>query len=218
MEARRAEEEEARRARERAAAEERAREQERVRVELERAQEEKRSRIEHVLVIEIDFYIRTRRAFDSRSPMDYKCSAASILQSADVREALELYNDYYDPGYTLLEFISEKPDRFVFSLVGELVGVKCLTPFQGGNRHRVFGYFKCGGCQRFWKSAATWKNKWQQCQKCDRKCYPYQQHPLLNSGESEGEDAETRRPHDMSRCQKCQELGEICVPHIYYSM
>ena len=28
---------------------------------------------------------------------------------------------------------------------------------------------------------------------------------------------QNKRPHDMKRCQKCRELGRICVPSMYYS-
>lgn len=76
----------------------------------------------------------------------------------------------------------------------------------------MFGYFRCG-CGKRWNSAATWKDKWQKCRLCEAEVYPHEQHPLESRDNEEPVD---RRPHDMARCQKCSDMGRLCMPDVYY--
>ena len=184
--------------------------------EYERFLEEQRElaasrRIVKELVDDIDFYIRTRANFDSRNPLAYKCSCSSIRQDQNVVASLQDLNDY--GTISLLNFIQQR-DEFISNYSGTQISVKYKTPFQGENSHRVFGSFKCNNCHREWSSASTWKDKWQKCQGCESKCYPYTQHVLDRNDDTNNDD---RRPHQMNRCQKCIELGTLCVPSMFYS-
>jgi hypothetical protein len=164
------------------------------------------------LVIQIDLHIRTRRRFDCRDPLSYKCSMSSVCEDSEVVAAFSDYLAFR--GSSLLQFVVSRNDRFVVENIDK-IGVVCLTPFQGAASHRVFGYFKCSQCKKRWHSASTWRNKWQKCQSCESKCYPYQQHPLLIG---DHDNNESLRPHDMGRCQRCQELGQLCAPSRFYSL
>jgi hypothetical protein len=185
------------------------------RTELRRVEMQMQLETESVerLVIQIDLYIRTRQRFDCRDPRSYKCSISSLFEDSEVVDALSDYMTFF-PGSTLLQFVVSRNDRFVVEN-NNRIGVFCLTPFQGGTSHRVFGYFKCSQCRKRWHSASTWRNKWQKCQSCESKCYPYKQHPLLLG---DHDNNESLRPHDMGRCQKCQELGKLCAPSRYYAL
>ena len=164
----------------------------------------------------IDSYIRTRRQFDSRNPLIYKCNLNSINQDADVILSLQQLNEY--ANVTLLNFVISE---FIVVVIEGLyqVSVKYLTPFQGAETHRVFGSFDCSSCHNKWKSAATWKNKWQKCKRCESICYPFQQNILVVTDQvADNESEEPKRPHDTLRCQRCLELGRICLPRMYYDI
>ena len=62
--------------------------EEQVRMEHEREQvrREHERRIRSLLSDRIDCYVRTRRRFDSRNPLDFRCSIGSISQDDDVIE------------------------------------------------------------------------------------------------------------------------------------
>ena len=111
---------------------------------------------------------------------------------------------------TLRDFIIRCADSFIFDINTNFVGVKTLTPFQRDDSHRVFGYFKCSNCRKEWKSAVTWRNTWQQCNRCESECYPYRQHVLENRNRADGDD-EPQRPHDSQRCGRCH-TGRLCFP------
>ena len=184
--------------------------------ELLRVEEEQLELQDH-LSFEIDYHIRTRRAFDSRNPLAYNCSISSIQEDEDIEETLNKLNAY--GPFSLQQFISHDDQfRTTIARSGKIktVGVTHLTPFQGGERHRVYGYFSCGKCQRTWESAASWTNKWQKCKGCNSMCYPYDQH-VLDIDENRDESDTTKRPHDMERCEKCLELGRLCMPARYYA-
>ena len=155
----------------------------------------------------IDDYIRTLKGFIDSRPLDFSLELFKIIA------------EFESKRHPL--FVPETIDEFVrshirFIVVDSLVRLKFLTPFQGADSHRVFGEFYCSTCFRRWKSASSWKNKWQQCQNCNTKIYPYQQHALERKEETD-ETPEQKRPHDMARCQKCIELGRLCVPSMFYS-
>jgi hypothetical protein len=175
---------------------------------------QRKRKVAENLICRIDLHIRTRSSFDCRDPLRYKCSVSSIQQDNDVQLAVISYEEVFLHGLVLLEFILSRPDRFAVDNPNR-IGVSCLTPFQGSITHRVFGYFKCLQCGRPWNSASTWQNKWQKCQSCESQCYPYKQHPLLVG---DRENQESLRPHDKGRCQRCRELGKLCVPSGFYSL
>ena len=166
----------------------------------------------------IDFYMRTRRRFDSKKPLEFSCNIGSISQDKTITDYLNAYNEAlaaigYDKNNirTVIEANEE-----AFTCIDDTVRLRHLTPFQGDDSHRVFGYFECGSCKREWASASTWKNKWQKCQRCEAKCFPYQQHPLDISDHDH--DHDERRPHDDKRCQRCLEMKRICCPGRFFSM
>ena len=205
--------------------EERQRREQEVRIQAERAQakierirrkareEKKRKKqvlkdAKNELAEGIDFYIRTRRRFDSRIPLAFLCDISSVAQDPAVIASLADVNLHsVDAGYdetSLREFIEGNKS---FVLQCNKIGVRHLTPFQGATTHRVYGYFRCFSCKRDWQSAATYTNKWQKCQACEGKCYPYEQHVL----ETSQQQSDNLRPHDTGRCQRCIELGQLCL-------
>ena len=183
--------------------------------------EEEQLRLEEELSDQIDFCIRTASTFDSRNPLACKLSLAKIREDSEVMRIFNLLNNQFGENskLTLKNFISDD-DRFVITgnRKGKSVGVKYLTPFRGAASHRVFGYFECGYCRREWNSAGSWTDKWQICQSCESRCYPYEQHPLAIREQEETEGDVEKRPHDSQRCQKCIELGRLCLPRIYYDI
>jgi len=193
--------------------EERQRREQEVRIQAERAQaeierirriaREEEERKEQVLkdamdelAENIDFYIRTRRRFDSRTPRKFLCDISSVAQDPAVIASLADVNlCSVDAGYdetSLREFI-EDDESFVLQC--NKIGVRHLTPFQGEMTHRVYGYFRCFSCKRDWQSAATYTDKWQKCKACEGKCYPYEQHVLERSEQQ----SDNLRPHDTGR-------------------
>jgi hypothetical protein len=174
--------------------------------EQQRQQEEQRQ-----LAKEADAFIRTRRRFDTTQPLRYLCQLHLIEN--ELRSRIEPRFDNWRGLLAAYEGIN-----FTFSADRQSVRVMHLTPFQGESSHRVFGEFRCP-CTKRWKSAGTWKDKWQQCQGCDAKVYPHVQYTLERSSNADREDEgeQERRPHDMSRCQKCREKGSLCMPRMYYA-
>lgn len=194
--------------------------------ELEARERERRIREEALdkalqgVIDEVNFYIRTRNRFDSSDPRSYSCGINGPKDCQDVMTNLKLYNfrrrELQLPVQTFLEFVASC-HHFKYVPTSQTIRVAYLTPFQGADSHRVFGYFECSGatgCGRSWRSGSSWKNKWQQCQKCERKCYPYNQHAL----EMRDDDEPSLLPHQKERCEKCIELGRLCAPGRFYAV
>ena len=171
------------------------------RAEEQQQQRRERQRREEI-ASEIDLFIRTRRRFNTSKPLEYACEIALIERDCH-QEARAIINTF---------------DGSLFAIAhgGASVRVQHLTPFQGESTHRVFGYFRCC-CRNKWNSAASWKDKWQKCKSCEAAVYPHEQHSLEQRGDPEEEHLDGRRPHDMGRCQKCCEMGSLCMPHMYYA-
>lgn len=83
---------------------------------------------------------------------------------------------------------------------------KGLTPYQGSNR--VFGYFRCEGCQRHWMSGNSWADMGQKCTRCGVNVYPYKQMPLEKTDDDDKID--DTKPHPEELCEKCRQLGYNC--------
>ena len=180
---------------------------------LRRAEEQQRQQeLQRKLVMEADTFIRTRRNFDTTQPLRYFCQLRLIEN--ELRSRFEPRFDNWRGLLAAYEGIN-----FAFSADRQSVRVMHLTPFQGESSHRVFGEFRCP-CNKRWKSAGTWKDKWQQCQGCEKKVYPHVQHTLerRSSADREDDGEQERRPHDMSRCQKCREKGSLCMPRMYCAL
>jgi hypothetical protein len=174
----------------------------------------------------MDEHIRTRRKFDSSDPSSYACAVPTPLleEVVDPRLFRRDYLRAHTEPYTIMEIIklhSQGPDsRFIIDRSAQTIRVRQLTPYQGDKSVRQFGEFKCSACSREWKSAGSWRDKWQACKgrngkECDTIAYPYRQRPLMHDG-SAIDDGE-KRPHDMTRCEKCIEKGSLCMPHRYYA-
>lgn len=170
----------------------------------------------------VDLYIRTRKRFDSTSPLSYSIQLHTILSDeslltefADLCKEYPEVEDGINDLQSLMESFGEAKFCFTTNSGNVFVSVACLTPLQLESTHRVFGYFSCGNCRNSWTSAASWTNKWQKCKRCESKCYPYEQHELLIS---EGGHSSGLQPHDTERCEKCIELGRICLPKRYYAI
>ena len=194
--------------------------EEQERRERERQQRVFNSAVDKAVAI-IDLHIRTRKKFDTTDPLRYSCLISSVVDSCE--DAIRALVSPADIPWYAAEYPKLVPFSVVmgakicrrFKMTGPTIGVNTLTPFQGEESHRVFGYFRCP-CGKRWTSAATWCDKWQQCKGCEKKVYPHQQHVLEIS--ERDEDTEARAPHDMSRCQRCRELGRLCVPSRYYAI
>jgi hypothetical protein len=170
------------------------------------------------LAVAVDLFIRTRNQFNSTRPLDISVTIDSIQQERRIMSLLNEFNASLGGITTINNFIMDQ-HRFISR--ASRVSLRYLTPFKGQDSHRVFGKFKCGNCHRKWDSAASWTDKWQKCKRCESKCYPYEQFPLENDSEDEEVDDnhnDSRRPHDCERCQKCRELGRICLPHMYFAI
>ena len=155
----------------------------------------------------VDAYLRRHRDFSGENPLALCLSLESVRQGCPPPAALL---------GSLDEFV--RRNAHMFTLRERKVSVTTLTPFRGGESHRVFGEFKCtaklgGGrpCGKRWKSAGTYCDKYQQCQSCEAAIYPFSQHKLLKS--EGGEDRESGKPHDTDRCERCQELHGCCMPY-----
>jgi hypothetical protein len=186
----------------------------------------------------IDHFIRTRRKFNTSEPLEYACQFQTIENECG-KDIAELLGPEDVPHIdnrrclpltvrAVVEFHSDlTSSHHRFSVVGSSAKVSHLTPLWGiSAEHRVYGLFECKGvvggsvCGRRWESAASWKDKWQKCQGCEAAVYPHEQHERERrekAGDDPTEEQDNRRPHDMGRCQKCRELGGICVPSMYYS-
>ena len=181
--------------------------EERRRRAAEQREEEQRQReVQDQLAEEADTFIRTRRRFDTTQPLRYFCQLRLI--ESELRSLIDPRFDNWRGLLAAYEGV-----KFAFSEDRQSVRVMHLTPFQGESSHRVFGEFRCP-CTKRWKSAGTWKDKWQQCQNCDAKVYPHVQHTLERRDDGE---QESLRPHDMSRCEKCRERGSLCMPQMYFA-
>jgi hypothetical protein len=156
---------------------------------------------------EIDLYIRIQPGFDSRHPLRYKCLISSIQDNSNVQKSLTEYREIFVCYMTVENFIFRGEDRFTVKN-GILVGVACLTPFQGLPDCRVFGSFKCFKCGKDWQSASTWTDIWQKCKRCKSSCYSYEQMALKLG--IHDPDEEPKR-HLSQHCQKCL-LGRLCFP------
>ncbi len=166
---------------------------------------------DHENMLDIDHAIRSCPDFPSHDPLSYWCSVDYVCTHLMKKKK------------TTLRIIDRHNDRFAVSEDRLWVRVLCLTPFQGEESHRVFGHFACSGgrrrrgCGRKWQSAITWTNKWQKCQGCETKNYPFFQMPLeIRDDEREDEERE-KKPHDMARCQKCVIKGSLCAPHLFFA-
>lgn len=192
------------------------------RMRLERQEEEARAqaRVDQIatameqLVMDIDYCIRTAQGFNSVDPLAFECALRIIRRDADVQRSLQELAQW-DIDSSLEDLIAEQNADFGMNQARTKVRVKHLTPFQGSPTHRVFGEFKCGHCRRKWSSAASWTDKWQKCKGCEAKCYPFFQHTLDRREDDSDDEEQERRPHDVMRCEKCIELGRICLPHMY---
>lgn len=72
---------------------------------------------------------------------------------------------------------------------------------------RMFGEFYCETCDRFWTSGNSWHGYGQRCNDCGNFILPSNRRPLQRRIVTTGE----RKPHDSSKCEKCNELGEKCI-------
>mmetsp|Transcript_12495 Transcript_12495/g.20775 ORF Transcript_12495/g.20775 Transcript_12495/m.20775 type:complete len:205 (+) Transcript_12495:57-671(+) len=118
--------------------------------------EETRAAAVNSLYVEIDLYIRTRKKFDARNPLVYRCNISSIHKVPAICAALAIVqstiykqNDANNNSSTTSMLQNKQLLHMMPGLVdhGEgMVSVRYKTPFQGDATHRVYGYYRCGGC------------------------------------------------------------------------
>lgn len=154
----------------------------------------------------IDEFLRTHDRYDSQVPLEFKCPILEVYQNFPERERVGIAR--FASG------LSRSP-RFVVDPARQTVSVRYLTPHRGENR--VFGMYYCKDCGRNWRSAGSWRDSWQKCQLCEAKIYPHIQQPLQYNVE-DADRPQTLQPHDCQRCQRCKELGELCLPARYYAI
>jgi hypothetical protein len=148
-----------------------------------------------MIELKIDEFIRTTKAFNSSNPCGgYVCRFSDIQRAC----FLTATND------SEVQDLLSSSSRFIVDVGGKLAGVRRLTPYQG--TESTVGEFKCM-CGRIWKSNGSWKDTWQRCKDCDTKTYPYKQ----TAGGSLSVDDPLMQVHDRGRCQRCAELGRLCV-------
>jgi ATPase subunit of ABC transporter with duplicated ATPase domains len=174
------------------------------------------------IIIEIDLQIRNNKKFDGRDPLSFKCDIENISleqiynicqEDIILLEKLQLVCNNKTKFINFIKIINDRYSNLLIVYSDNKISVKNLTPYQERNDKNVFGYFRCNKCRKNWTSAASWKNKWQQCKKCESMIYPYNQHPLEKSDNS---IKKCKSPHDQSRCEKCVELKTLCCPTMYY--
>jgi hypothetical protein len=176
------------------------------------------------ILSKIDLYIRSNKKFDGKEPLSYKCAIENVLAlfKYDSSALDDICQEDIALKQSIIMACSNKKNFIQFIHLYDWfiihsdnkISVKKLTPFQGDNSHRVFGYFKCSKCHKNWTSAVSWKDKWQKCKKCEAMIYPYNQRPLEKS--EHATDIINKSPHDQLRCEKCVQLGRLCCPSMYY--
>ena len=163
----------------------------------------------------MDTFIRKQPGFDHSNPRAYKHSLNAV-NSGECQFVMNQLRAIALLPTTASELVTELAQQNKYFTVhnGRSFSLKNLTPYQLDGR-RVFGEYKCN-CRRTWSSAGSWKDKYQKCQSCERKIYPYSQ--SLLKPPQEGSEREDLRPHDVARCQMCTERGELCLPSRYYAV
>lgn len=159
------------------------REEQRKQIEEEQRKPQKQKELSDKL----DRVIRNSRNFNGMTPLECSVNIKDLpyIQAEDL-------------------FFLANNDRFKVSK--NTISLKHLTPMQVP--HRLFGTYCCKNCKKQWTSGYSWSNKWQQCKKCQAKVYPFHQRKLESKKE---EEMEIIKPHDSFRCEKCNELGRLCV-------
>ena len=179
--------------------------------------QQERKLIEDTLATFIDFYIRTRPQFHSGKPLTFQCPLSDLQQELAVKSNLKKLNQYLPislEGYLRLQ------DRFILDKSQEFVQLKYKTPFRGS--HEVFfmiGHFSCYKCKKKWKDDESMVDQLKKCPKCEALCYPYLQlpHAFQQDRLPTSEESHAKVAHDCTSCTKCQELGRICIPTMYYA-
>lgn len=156
----------------------------------------------------IDYYIRTDNKFNASKPLEYECKITTLISECEdeliniidqliIHLQLHDLNHGIDGGVGLLSedeeriqgygvnFTLKHSNKFIINDRDQTVRVKYLTPFQGSSSLRMYGEFKCRECYRTWSSEASWRDKWQMCQNCEHKIYPFQQTPLKDSEDNQ---------------------------------
>lgn len=154
---------------------------------------------------EVDSFIRSHKSFNGNDPTSFRASISTIVRACPPTPAL------LAKWGTIESFLQHSSDRFILHSNSARVGVATLTPFRGEEGHRVFGEYRCT-CGRTWSSAGSYCDRWQQCQACQTRIYPFRQRALEQQSEAEFVD-DDREPHDTSRCEQCRRLGRNCMPH-----
>ena len=144
--------------------------------EKERKQKEEK---EQELSLKLDRVIRNSKNFNGMFPLE--CAL-------DIKDLPYIQADLF--------FIANN-ERFKVSK--NTISLKYLTPMQVPDR--LFGTYRCKKCKKNWSSGYSWSNKWQQCNKCNSKIYPFYQQKLKRSKKI------SEQSHDSNRCEKCREIG-----------
>jgi hypothetical protein len=140
----------------------------------------------------VDEAIRSHPYFNSCEPTAFSYEMPLLPSELFRRRTTNTFSG------SSLELLIRNNDSFVVR--ANEVKVKYLTPFQGREGYRMFGHYKCcdrwkgGSHAREWKSAYSYKNTWQQCKSCSKKCYPYRQDILRGEGSDPG------KPHETELC------------------
>ena len=100
-----------------------------------------------------------------------------------------------------------------------MIGLSYYTPYQSSENRRIYGYYKCTKCIKYWSESGvnksdfrTWesnysyKDSYQLCKQCNVQVYPYHQR-FLKKTELNSND---QYKHDVTRCSRCIILKHPC--------
>ena len=74
-------------------------------------------------------------------------------------------------------------------------------------RRKMYGYYECDYCGKWWNSAHSWADETQDCAECGNQVFPYNQEELQQG--KLGSNA--NKPHREDLCGMCQKLGMSCT-------
>jgi hypothetical protein len=143
---------------------------------------------------QVEVYIRTSKRFNSKNPDKCKVNIPKLFLKC---------NGLFPTLPVFLNWLKCQSNFIVHENNTDLV-LRYKTPYQGDDRR--YGHFHCRSCNRRWTSGHSWKDCGQRCQDCEMFIYPHTQDPLISNKSNHSVS-----PHDVSRCEKCIQLGHSCT-------
>lgn len=180
-------------------------------------QYQEHQKIIDAMVSFIDFYIRTRPYFHSGKPLTCKCPLHELRQELAIMNYIKKLNKYQP--MTLEQFVRQQV-QFVLDEDMVCVSLAFKTPFRGSTTtYFMIGHYRCHKCKHKWTYDESMVDQFQRCPQCEAHCYPYLQlpHTFQQDRLPTSEESHHKMAHDCKACKKCQELGRLCIPTMYYT-